>query len=262
MFTIMKKARFIWTILSALLIVSCEKVIDVDLNDGNQQVVIEGFVTKGETVHTVKITKTLNFDESLAFPTVDNAVVVISDNAGNSETLSLVAPGTYKTSNLLGVEGRTYTITVSVEGKTYTAQSTMPTEVVLNGLDVIVIPFGLDTIRAVIPNRIDEAGIANYYQYDFFVNGEQDKGVYLQDDQFSDGVQNQQPLFGGELLPNDTVRVIMYCIDKPVYKYLFSIDANTGSTAAPANPDSNFGKSCLGYFSARTQKEQSVVIPQ
>lgn len=258
----MKKTHFIWMMLTGILFFSCQKVIDIDLNEGNQQLVIEGFVTKGETVHTVKITKTLNFDENVAFPTVDNATVVITDNVGNSETLTMTAPGVYKTSSLLGVEGRTYTITVNVDGKTFTAASKMPTEVVLNGLDVIVIPFGLDTLRAVVPNRIDEAGVENFYQYDFFVNGEQNKGIYLQDDQFSDGVQNQQPLFGGELLPNDTVRVIMYCIDKPVYKYLYSIDANTGSIAAPANPVSNFGKTCLGYFSARTQKEQSVVIPQ
>lgn len=258
----MKKYYFIFAILSALSLASCTKVIDVDLNTADPKYVIEGFVTKGETVHQVKITRTLNFDETVAFPTVDNAIVVISDNAGNSETLTLASPGIYKTSSLLGVEGRTYTITVTVDGKVFTATSYLPTEVSLDGLNVIVFPFGLDTIRAVVPNRMDQAGIANYYQYDIFQNGEQVKGVNLQDDQFSDGVQNQQPLFGGDFIPGDTIRVIMYCIDKPVYKYLFSIDANTGSTAAPANPDSNFGKSCLGYFSARTQKEQTVIIPQ
>jgi hypothetical protein len=258
----MKKYYFIFAILSALSLASCTKVINVDLNTADPKYVIEGFVTKGETVHQVKITRTLNFDQTVAFPTVDNAVVVISDNAGNSETLTLVSPGIYKTSSLLGVEGRTYTITVTVDGKVFTATSYLPIEVSLDGLDVIVFPFGLDTVRAVVPNRMDQVGVTNFYQYDIFQNGEQVKGVNLQDDQFSDGVQNEQPLFGGDFIPGDTVRVIMYCIDKPVYKYLFSIDANTGSTAAPANPDSNFGKSCLGYFSARTQKEQTIIIPQ
>jgi hypothetical protein len=258
----MKKYYFILTLLSALCLISCEKVIDVDLNTADPKYVIEGFVTKGETVHQVKITRTLNFDESVAFPAVDNAVVVISDNAGNSETLTLASPGIYKTSSLLGVEGRTYTITVTVEGKVFTATSTLPTEVDFNGLDVIVFPFGVDTLRGLIPSRIDQAGVANYYQFDIFQNSKQIFGVNLQDDQFSDGVQNEQPIFGPDFLPGDTVRIIQYCIDKPVYKYLFSIAANTGSTAAPANPDSNFGKSCLGYFSARTQKEQTVIIPQ
>ncbi len=258
----MKKYYFIIAILSALSLASCTKVIDVDLNTADPKYVIEGFVTKGEMVHQVKISRTLNFEENIAFPTVDNAVVVISDDAGNSETLTLASPGIYKTSSLLGVEGRNYTITVTVDGKVFTATSYLPIEVSLDGLEVIVFPFGLDTVRAVVPNRLDQAGVANFYQYDIYQNSKQVKGVNLQDDQFSDGVQNEQPLFGGDFIPGDTVRVIMYCIDKPVYKYLFSIEANTGSTAAPANPDSNFGKSCLGYFSARTQKEQTIIIPQ
>jgi len=86
----MKKYYFIIAILSALSLASCTKVIDVDLNTADPKYVIEGFVTKGEMVHQVKITRTLNFDENIAFPTVDNAIVVISDDAGNSETLTLV----------------------------------------------------------------------------------------------------------------------------------------------------------------------------
>ena len=248
------------SIVTSTLIFSCQKVIDIDLNTDNPKYVIEGIVTKGETVHRVKITRTLNFDENMAFPTVDNAVVVISDNAGNVETLALVAPGTYETTSLLGVEGRTYTITVSVDGKIFTAQSTLPTEVVLDSLSVLAIPFGLDTFKTIVPKRLDLAGVENFYQYDMYQNGERLKGVYLQDDQFSDGVENEQPLFGGDFITGDTALVVMYCIDKPVYKYFYSIDANTGSTASPANPDSNFGKECLGYFSARTRRERSIII--
>ncbi len=243
------------------LIFSCQKVIDLDLNTADPKYVIEGIVTKGETTHQVKITRTLNFDENKPFPTVDNAVVVISDNFGNVQTLTLVSPGIYETTGFLGVEGRTYTITVTVDGKTFTAQSTLPTEVVLDGLEVLQIPFGVDTFKTIVPKRLDLAGIENFYQYDIYQNGEKLEGIYLQDDQFSDGVENEQPLFGGDFATGDTAKVIMYCVDKPVYKYFFSIEANTGSTASPANPDSNFGRDCLGYFSARTKKEQSIVIP-
>jgi hypothetical protein len=259
----MKKYFILYSlILVATFITSCEKVIDVDLNTEDPKYVIEGFVTKGETVHQVHITRTLNFDENMAFPTVDNATVVISDDAGNSETLTLIAPGLYQTSNLLGVEGRTYTISVSVNGKNFTAKSTLPTEVVLDSVEVVKYVFGLDTVRALVPKRIDQAGVTNYYQYKVVQNNMPVKGVFIQDDQFSDGIENEQPLFGGDFLPNDTVSVTMLCIDKPVYKYLFSIDANTGSTASPANPDSNFGSECLGYFSARTKRTKTIIIPQ
>lgn len=260
---IMKNLLIIFVaVITSALIFSCQKVIDLDLNSENPKYVVEGIVTKGETVHRVKITRTLDFDENKPFPVVNNATVVISDNAGNSQTLTFIADGIYETVGFLGVEGRTYTITVTVDGKIFTAQSTMPTEVVLESLEVLSIPFGGDTIRSLVPKRLDQAGVPNYYQYDLYQNGERLEGVYLQDDQFSDGLMNEQPIFGGDYIPGDTADVIMYCIDKPVYKYFYSIDANTGSTASPANPDSNFGKACLGYFSARTQGQKSIVIPQ
>jgi len=250
------------SILVSTLMFSCQKVIDLDLNSDDPKYVIEGIVTKGETTHQVKITRTLNFDETKPFPTVDNAVVVISDNLGNATTLTLVSPGIYETTGYLGVEGRNYTITVTVDGKTFTAQSTMPTEVVLDTLNVLSIQFGLDTFRTIVPKRLDQAGVANYYQFDIYQNSERKEGIYLQDDQFSDGVENEQPLFASNFAPGDTARVIMFCVDKPVYKYFYSISANTGSTASPANPDSNFGKDCLGYFSARTRREKTIIIPQ
>lgn len=255
------KNLIIILIATITVLVSCQKVIDIDLNTADPKYVIEGIVTKGETTHRVRITRTLNFDENKPFPTVDNAVVVISDNAGNAQTLTLVGPGIYEATNFLGVEGRTYTITVTVDGKIFTAQSTMPQEVVLDSLEVLQFVFGLDTANLLVPKRLDQAGVENFYKYDIYQNSKRQDGIYLQDDQFSDGVQNEQPLFAGDFVTGDTARVIMYCIDKPVYKYFFSIDANTGSTASPANPDSNFGKECLGYFSARTQRERSIVIP-
>ena len=85
-------------------------------------------------------------------------------------------------------------------------------------------------------------------------------GVNVRDDKNYDGQINQQPLFTF-LESEDTVNIVMHCIDKLAYKYLYSIDANTGSIASPANPDSNFGSSCLGYFSARVSSEKTIVVP-
>jgi len=249
------------SLMSLALVVSCQKVIDIDLNSTDPKYVIEGIVTGGETTHQVKITRTLNFDESAPFPTVNNAVVVISDNAGNTQTLTQVAPGIYETVGFPGVEGRTYTISVSVDGKLFTAQSAMPLKVSLDTLEVLGVPFGLDTFKTIVPKYLDHAGVSNYYQFDIFRDSVRMEGIYLQDDQFSDGVWNEQPLFAGDYSTGDTAKVIMYCIDKPVYKYFYSLGANTGSAAAPANPDSNFGKACLGYFTARTRQQRSIIVP-
>lgn len=242
---------------------SCEKVIDLDLNSEDPKYVIEGIVNKDSLVHTVRITRTLNFDEPNNFPTVDNATVTISDNLGNSTNLSLVSPGVYQTTNYIGVEGRIYTITVNVDGKTFTSSSTMPNQVPIDSLTVQEFSFGAQSAYFLVANRMDPAGEKNYYRFNLFEDGEKYDGIYLQNDQFADGVEILEPIFGGFYVPGDTAVLEMMCIDETTFKYFYTLSVNSGGTsgAVPANPDSNFGKQCLGYFSAQTIERKIKVIP-
>lgn len=252
---------FFTLLLASASFISCEKVIDVDLNSDDPKVVIEGTFTAGETTHNVVITRTMNFDEAAPYPTVDNAVVSVTDNLGNAQVLTFVGNGTYQATAYPVIEGRTYTLTVVADGKTYTAQSTAPGLVPIDDLFVLSFEFGPDTINSLIPLRMDPAGVKNFYQFNLFNNGERLDGIYLQDDAFTDGIQIQQPLFDneGSYESGDTAFVEMFIIDEPVYNYFFALLQN--QTATPANPTSNFTGGCLGYFSARSKDTASVIIP-
>lgn len=247
-------------LLLAIALFSCQKVIQLDLKEMEQKNVIEGFITEGESTHRVKITKTLNFDETVAYPTIDNALVVVTDNLGNVANFTLVAPGIYETSGYLGVSGRTYTITVTIDGEVFTAESVMPNVTLLDGLEIAEIPFGPQTFITVVPKYQDEANVENFYLFDLFINGKKTSGITVRDDKSSDGQINEQPLFDF-VESSDTVDVVLHSIDKGAYKYLFSVGANTGSIASPANPDSNFGNKCLGYFSARVTSTKNIIVP-
>ena len=48
---------------------------------------------------------------------------IVSDDAGNSETLTPQGNGMYRTNTLKGVEGRTYTLIVNTENQAYTAKA-------------------------------------------------------------------------------------------------------------------------------------------
>ncbi len=241
---------------------SCEKVIDIDLNESDVKYVVEGVVNKDSLIHTVKITKTQKFDEATNFPTVDNALVTITDNLGNSTTLTFISNGIYQTSNYLGVEGRIYTISVTVDGKSFSASSTMPYNIPIDSLTLEEFSFGPTPVSYLIANRIDSAGIKNYYNFNLFKNGDLISGIFLQDDQFADGVEILQPIFGGDYESGDTAVLEMMCIDANVYKYFYTLSINAGGTggAVPANPVSNFGSSCLGYFSAQTFQRKSIIV--
>lgn len=262
---------FLLIILTSVIFSSCTKVINIDLKDSESLYVIEGEVNKGDLVHYVSITKSTKFSDINNFPTVSGAVVVLSDDIGNSEVLSEVSPGKYASISILGVEGRIYTLSVKIEGKEFISSSTMPSQVNFDTMAFIDSDFGGDGGKISIPIRQDPAGINNYYRFDMSVSRFKDnKGwvrdsmILIQDDQFSDGLISQQPLFGslGSFFTNDTCTVSMMCVDKNVYKYFFSLSLNSpGGAATPANPVSNISGGCLGYFTAQTKQSIKIVVP-
>src|SRR5688500_4405377 len=105
-------------ILMAAIFISCEKTVDLKYKGNQSKIVIEGDITNETGPYFVKITKSINLSNTGNYPTIDNAVVTISDNAGNSETLSPQGNGVYRTNAIAGVPGRTYTLTVNAEGQT------------------------------------------------------------------------------------------------------------------------------------------------
>lgn len=241
--------------------VSCTKVIDVDLNKTDPKYVIEGTILNNTTTQKVRITRTLNFDESTAFPVVDNAVVTVTDNLGVSGTFVSVGDGYYELLGYQGIEGRTYNLTVTVDGKTFTASSTMPQLVTIDSLYYTEFVFVQDTFRSPVAAHFDPAGIQNYYQFHITRNGNKEEGVYLLDDQFTDGNLDVQPLFIDSLEIGDQLTVDMFCIDKPVWTYFNQLSVNTnGQGATPANPTSNISGGCLGYFSARTVDSKTIIV--
>lgn len=260
----MKKYIFFSAIASALIFSSCQKVIDIDLNSKDPQIVIEANLSDQPGPYTVLITQSVNFSDDNSFPGVSGAAVVISDNLGNTENLAEISPGVYQTSTTQGVAGRTYYLSVTANGKTYTAESTMPS---LITLDSLVVESGSSfggTAYYIIPQWQDPLGTGNYYRCIEYVNHVRVAGSFLYDDAFSDGLVNGQPLldFTTELEPGDTVDVDFQCIDKATYLYFYSMSQTANNqTAAPANPVSNLSNGALGYFSAHTVRRKTAVIP-
>lgn len=239
---------------------SCTKVIDVDVDSKDAKYVVEGFVTLGETTHRVKITKTLNIDEANEFPTVDNAIVILRDDIGNMGTMTFIGSGIYELTGFPVVEGRTYSLEVSVDGLVFNASGKMANDVQIDSISTFPFEFGPSTINAIIPIRMDPAGIENFYQFNLYEAGEKISGIYIQSDQFNDGNPMMEPIFAEGIDSGDTILIEMFGIDRPVYDYFFTLLQNQQG-ATPANPTSNFSGGCLGYFSVRTKDTMSIIIP-
>lgn len=259
----MKKFIFVSLTIASFALTSCQKVIDIDLNSKDPQIVIEGNISDQPGPYVVHITQTVNFSESNIFPAVTGAIVTITDNLNNAETLTEMSPGVYQTSTLQGVPGRTYHLTVIANNKTYTAESTMPALVTLDSL-LLEPNTSFGPAYYIIPLFQDPPGTGNRYRCIETINHERVKDNFLYDDVLSDGLMNGQPIlnFTDSLASGDSVAVELQTLDKPIYLYFFSLEQTTsGQTGAPANPTSNISNGALGYFSAHTSRTKIAVIP-
>lgn len=261
---------------SALLVIafalsSCTKVIDINLNAAAPKLVIEGNISDQPSSCIVKLSTTVNFDESNTFPPVTGAVITLSDNSGNAATLSETSPGIYTTSSMQAVIGRAYTLSVTTGGNTYTAISTVPNAVNIDTLtqDSISTGFGSSAKETKYVNVLfnDPAGINNYYRFVEIINGAVSDAIFIDDDRLRDGFTITDGLFQRDstLHTGDGVTVLLQSIDKGVFNYFTTFLQLTGGgrggqTATPANPVSNINGGALGYFSAYSVRSKSIVI--
>jgi hypothetical protein len=242
------------------LLFSCQKVIDLKLNTSPSQIVIQGNVYDQPGPDTVRISKSVNFDSTNVFPAVSEATVIINDNTGNSEALTEIYPGTYITSSLQRVPGRTYTLSVKTGGQTYTANSTMPPAV---AIDSVYLGNSWFTNQQVNIEFEDPANIANYYRLIEFVNNAQVENFFVTSDKLNDGKMINYLIWNdvNRLKPEKVVTIWLECIDKGVYDYFRTAGLNDTQTVSPANPSSNISNGALGYFNACSVRKKSIVVP-
>ena len=250
-----------------LVICSCTKVISVNLNDANANIVIEGVVDDNPGPYQVRISQTVNFSEPNVFPPVSGATVTITDSAtGVTDDLIENSAGLYSTQNLLqGLSGHTYQLYVAVNGKIYTASSTMPNPVTLDSVSFYsTSAFGTDRTTAV-TNFQDPAGLPNYYTFTEHVNDRLIDQTFNFSDRLSDGRYLSLQLFNDSsyIQTGAIVQVEMHCVDQAVWSYFNTLGqarGNNSQSVSPSNPISNISNNALGYFSAQTVQSKQAVF--
>lgn len=255
-------------LLMILVVSSCEKVIQVHLDEAPNQLVIEGVITEGRVPQVVKISRSVPVTESSSFPAVQGAMVKVTDSFNNTFTLTEIQPGTY-TSTFRARIGRTYSLNVQADGQTYTAKSVMPDSVTIDSLSVRDFTFGGEVSKQIQVHYRDPLFDTNYYRFVLFINGKQANSIFAENDRFNDGNYVKTLLFhdddtDGALKSGDTVTVLLQSIDSSVFTYWYSLAQQSmrgpGGGTAPGNPPSNISKGALGYFSAQAEKSMSLKI--
>lgn len=265
----MKLSKFIFTamLLLATSLIACQKVIDIDLNDKEPKIVIEGGISDQAGPYVIYISQTVNFDETNSFPAIRGAHVTLHDDAGNGETLVEVAPGTYETQTIQGMPGRTYTLEVTVNNVTYTSVSYMPEPVDIDSLRIEETFWGGRVVTLYLK---DPTETENFYRIVQDINSIRLNDIMIMSDELQNGATLNLPLITpvsseDSLRTNDTVLVHLQSIDKPTYDYFRTLMMLTSAAGppsdAPANPISGFTNGALGYFSAYAVRSKSILVP-
>lgn len=258
--------KYLALIFGLILFGSCQKVIDVDLNEADPVTVIEANYTAEDSTVRVLINQTSNFFSNEESPTINDAMVMITDQAGNSQQVPFTADGWYVLTNYAPNFESTYTLTVLHDGVTYTASCEMKTPIAQEPIIYDFIEPGIfgDGGYIVAVSYQDPAEAGDYTSVVLSKNGKQLNklsDLTLNDDLFTNGNPVTRPIFVKFFDLTDTVGIELRTIDQKIYDYYTELASLTDpNSAAPANPTYQWTNRALGYFSAYSSSRQSVII--
>lgn len=212
-------AKKIFLLLFSIILISCEKVIDVDLPDEEPRLVVDALIRldlNEPTVNVqVKVSESSSFFESNTPVTTIPEITIVNlgqdpFECGNCLTLTQVTPGTgiYEavTSPDFFLDGDLI-IQLSYQGRSYVGETrfvpTVPLDSVVQGTGILFD----DEETEVIVTFTDEADREDYYLFDFdfaeflvtrdeFYQGQEFSFSYFYDQNFEPGTEIEISLMG------------------------------------------------------------------
>ncbi|HVN48694.1 MAG TPA: DUF4249 domain-containing protein [Bacteroidota bacterium] len=251
-------------------------MISVDLNESSPHIVIEGMISDSVGPHNVYLSMTENyFADSLYVPPVSHAIVIVSDNRNQQDTLKEISSGIYQTSTIQGIPGITYQLKVISNGVEYDATSSMPQKVYIDSLYSLVrTGFGGNTgydIYITFKDPPQTVGY-NYYRINIRTSAaiSQDSIDGLRYRLYNDELTKGQEMTvrvraGDKVNKGDTLTIELMSIDKATYDYFHTLanilsSDQSPTSLAPQNPLTNLSNGALGYFAAYTVDTRKIIL--
>ncbi len=274
--------KILITLAVPFLLWSCDVPIQLDLNQSESKVVIEGLVTDQPGRQYVKISRSVDFYDS-GQVRVTNAIVTVTDDL-NQVFLFVHNPenkdertGYYvPVVDFVGQIGRTYTLTVNIDEETYNASDKLFS---VSPLDKVDFRINEEEKRdPEIRGRFYETLIftkeppdtKDFYLFKLYRNDSIKYGnandIYFSDDEYlSDNIDGfALPVF---YAPGDIAKVEAYSISRSCYVFYSDMQKllnNDGGLfgSPPANCRNNIDNGALGFFQASAMNIKEVVIEE
>lgn len=266
-----------------LALTACEKTVYLDLNQNDPKIIIEGQVTNKPGYQYVKISRSVGFYDTGQSPRVEDAIVFVSDDAGN-EVEFVHNPGGRADSagfylplnQFQGEIGRTYKLRATVDGELYEAEDKMFPVTTIDSLayrvndDEAEDPKDANKFYEVLIYALEPQGTTDYYLFKFYRNDSlkvyNDTDIYYADDEVLgeqiDGVPS--PIY---YEPGDTARVEAYSLSRNGFVFYNDLQALLISDGGlfsqpPSNSRTNLTNGALGYFQASAMDMKAIIIKE
>ena len=229
----MQITKYIALIIVALSFVSCEEVIDVNLNTAAPRLVIDAAINwqKGTIGNEQKIVLSTTTDfYSTVVPKVSGASVSVKSSENlNYIFLEIPNTGEYKCTNFKPILGESYTMTVLYKGETYTAKETMqsvsPIENITqkdNG--------GFSGKDYEIEVTFRDPTTKNFYLAKFFPDSAKSPSYSILKDEFTNGNLKSWQFSNEDLQQGSKIAITHYGVSQLYYNYMNKIISISNSS--------------------------------
>ncbi|WP_333600621.1 DUF4249 domain-containing protein [Flavobacterium sp.] len=272
----MKTLIYLFAIIMAVLVSSCEDVVNVDLDTAAPRLVIDGSIQwqKGTAGNEqkIKLSTTTGFYDT-TIPTVSGALVFVtnSDNVTFTFTEETPNSGLYLCHDFVPEIEKTYVLTVVLNGETYTATETLKsvspiTNITQNDQG------GFSGTDVEIKTYFNDPGDAdNYYLLKYKANINAIPSYEVNDDEFFQGNEFFGYYTNEDIASGNNIDITLYGISKRYSEYmnkliLISMGSGGPFSTPPATVHGNIinqthpDNYALGYFNLSETDFRNYVI--
>lgn len=212
-----------------LLLVSCEEVVDVDLEESEPRLVVEASLlwqkgTNGN-FQVIKLTTTAPYfnDE---IPAAEGAIITVTSENGEIYNFAEIDPGIYTNEQFSPELNRNYELSIFYKDETYIAKESL---IPVSELEFIEQTDnggfgGEDTELKVYYN--DPEGVDNYYLFRFLF---EDLSIQISEDEFTDGNLSFAYFTNEDLVSGEEVGFEIQGISERFYEYMFILRSQAGT---------------------------------
>ena len=255
--------HFVYILLIALGLTSCERDFDLEYHDIDPLTVIEATLTADGA--RVSLTQTTPMDEPMDRTRLTDAIVTLTDLTADTEVRLTADADGYFVCAEGGIAGHLYRLTVERQGEKYEAETTMlaPTEIL--GMQFFWIDMPYDQVAVLQGQFADNPAVEDEcYWVKIFRNGEiyqwqeiDDRGAFggvgtftaMTSRRDTDEEDDSTVLYDG-----DVMTVEIYPITRLMHNYLEAIGNDSSGSAMFSGPR------VLGYFMASTPAKASITF--